>query len=298
MCSRLPRPGRIALAYALTPKGGILSEFTIFRQAADRFQLFGAASGEDHDLDALASDGSFRLTNRTAMLATLVLAGPRSRDLLGRLTEADLGSSAFPWLSGKTISVAGREALALRVNYVGELGWELHVALADLAPIYAAIWRAGAALGLSDFGLYAVEAMRLEKGYRGWKSDLEIGFSPLEASLDRFVALDKGDFVGRDALVAQRRDGPAWAFAPLTLDEPGDADAPALAPVFVGEERVGLVTSGGYGPTIQASLALAYLRPHFATPGTKVEVEIFGVRRAATVGREPLYDPENARLRA
>jgi dimethylglycine dehydrogenase len=290
LCSRLPRVGRVQLSYALTPKGGVLSEFTVYRAEADRFLLFGAASAEDHDLDALAPA---RPVNLTESLGTLVLAGPRARDVLAKLTPADLGNAAFPWLTGRTIAVAGREVLALRINYVGELGWELHGAPADLAPIYAALSDAGAV----DFGLYAVDALRLEKGYPGWKSDLEIGYSPLSASLDRFVAWDK-DFVGREALEAEKERGAPWRLVTLTLDEPGDADAPALASVFAGGERVGLVTSGGFSPTFSASLALAYLRPALAASGAKVEVEIFGERRAATVRRSPLYDPENARLKA
>jgi len=290
LCSRLPRVGRVQLAYALTPGGGVLSEFTVYRAEADRFLLFGAASAEDHDLDALRPA---RPVNRTESLGTLVLAGPRARDVLSRLTTADLGAAAFPWLTGKTIEVAGREVLALRINYVGELGWELHAAPADLAPLYAALSQAGA----TDFGLYAVDALRLEKGYPGWKGDLEIGYSPLCASLDRFVAWDKGDFVGRAALAAEKPRGPAWRLVTLTLDEAGDADAPALASVFSGAERVGLVTSGGFSPTFSASLALAYVRPGLAAPGAKVEVEIFGERRGATVRRSPLYDPENLRLK-
>jgi dimethylglycine dehydrogenase len=294
LCSRLPRVGRVQLAYALTPKGGILSEFTVYRPEADRFLLFGAASAEDHDLDALRPA---RPVNLTESLGTLVLAGPHARDVLGKLTTAELGNAAFPWLSGKRIDVAGREVLALRINYVGELGWELHAAPDDLPALYAALGEAGAAYGLADFGLYAVDALRLEKGYPGWKSDLEIGYSPLCASLERFVAWDKV-YVGREALLAERARGPAWRLMTLTLDEAGDADAPALASVFQGDERVGLVTSGGFSPTFSASLALAYLRPECATAGTKVAVEVFGERRPATVRRSPLYDPDNLRLRA
>ena len=302
LCSRLPRAGRVALAYALTPKGGVLSEFTVARLDADRFMLFGAASALDHDHDALAAglpdDGSVTLRADGGSFGTLVLAGPRSRDVLSRVTGDDLSNRAFPWLAWRYIEVAGVELLALRINYVGELGWELHASAAELPAIYAALCEAGAEFGLADFGLYAVDALRLEKGYPGWKSDLEIGYSPLCASLDRFVAWDKGDFVGRAALAAEREQGAPWRLVTLTLDEPGDADAPALASVFAGSERVGLVTSGGYSPTFSASLALAYLRPALAAPGAKVEVEIFGERRAATVRRSPLYDPENARLKA
>ena len=291
LCSRLPRIGRVALAYALTPKGGVLSEFTVYRQAEERFLLLGAASAEDHDLDVLTPPAGVSVVNQTESMGSLVLAGPLARDVLAKATETDLGNAAFPWLTGKTIEVAGREALALRINYVGELGWELHAPVDALPAIYAALSAGGA----QDFGLYAVDALRLEKGYPGWKSDLEIGFTALEASLDRFVAMGKGDFVGRAALAEK---APAWRMVTLTLDEAGDADAPALASVFVGNERVGLTTSGGWSPTFSASLALAYVRPALAAPGTKLEVEIFGERRAATVRRSPMYDPENARLKS
>jgi dimethylglycine dehydrogenase len=139
-----------------------------------------------------------------------------------------------------------------------------------------------------------MDSLRLDKGYRSWKTDIETGYSPYEASLDRFVSLQKPAFVGREALIREARQ----RFVALTLDEDGDADAPSCAPVMLGGENVGLVTSGGWSFTLNKSVALAYVRSEFATPGTKLEVEVFGERRNATVGLEPLYDPENARLRA
>jgi dimethylglycine dehydrogenase len=302
MCSRLPRPGRIGLAYALTEQGRVLSEFTITRTASNSFYLVAATTAEWHDLDVLQSrlpsDGSVRIVNRSEPIGTLVVAGPRSRKLLGHLTASDLSNAAFPWLAAQTIDILGNPTLVLRVNYVGELGWEIHAPTGQLPGIYDALAEAGANYDLQDFGLYAMDSMRLDKCYRGWKSDIESGYSPYEASLDRFVSLQKPAFVGRDALIRESERGAAQRFVPLTLDDEGDADAPPCAPVLLRGENVGLVTSGGWSFTLNKSVALAYVRRDLATPGTKLEIEVFGKRCVATVRREPLHDPENTRLRA
>jgi dimethylglycine dehydrogenase len=300
-CSPLPRPGHIGLVYALNEQGRILSEFSITRTGSDAFYLVAATAAEWHDLDVLQSgspmDGSVRIANRSDAIGTLVVAGPRSRDLLAHITPADLSNAAFPWLAARTIDVLGNPTLVLRINYVGELGWEVHAPMEQLPGIYDALSAAGAAYGLRDFGLYAMDSLRLDKGYRGWKADIETGYSPYEASLDRFVSLQKAAFVGREALVREAERGPAQRFVSLTLDEAGDADAPSCAPVMHRNENVGLVTSGGWSFTLNKSVALAYVRRDLATPGKKLEVEVYGERRTATVGREPLYDPENARPR-
>ncbi len=301
LCSRLPAVGRIGLTYALDARGKILSEFTVSRLATDRFYLCSAASAERHDDDVLRAAlpaSGVALQAVSAALGTLVLAGPRARDVLGEVTDADLGNAAFPWLAVREIVVAGVAVIALRVNYVGELGWELHAPMASLSTVYAALSEAGRPHGLRDFGIYAVDLLRLDKCYRGWKTDLESGYSPLEASLDRFVDLRKPDFVGRGPLLVEHRRGPARRMVPLLLDDAGDADAPALASVFAGEERVGLVTSGGWSHTLGRSVALAYIAAAHVAVGTRVSVDVFGERRHAMVAAEPLYDPRNERLRA
>ncbi|MFO1035580.1 MAG: FAD-dependent oxidoreductase [Geminicoccaceae bacterium] len=302
LCTRLPRVGRLSLAYALNDKGRILSEFTVSRLADDRFYLCAAASAEWHDEDVLTgslpADGSVRLDVLSGRLGTLVLTGPKARTILAAVTDTDLSTTAFPWLGVREISTTVGRILALRVSYVGELGWELHAPAESLVALYEQLTAAGAAHGLKDFGLYAMESLRLDKCYRSWKVDLEIGYSPLMASLDRFVDLGKPDFVGKAALQGEFQAGPVERFVPLLLDEPGDADVPACSPVFVGGERVGLVTSGGWSWTLERSVALAYLRTDLAVPGTRVEVDLLGSRVVATVDREPLYDPDNARLRA
>jgi dimethylglycine dehydrogenase len=306
LCTRLPRTGRLTLCYALLPDGKVLSEFTLSKIADDHYYAVGATTAEWHDLDlleaALPTDGSVTLTNVSADRGTLIVVGPRSRELLSKITSTPLDNASFPWLSVGDLETACGSVRALRVNYVGELGWELHAANDQLATLYDAIWSAGEQHGIRDLGIYAVDSLRLDKCYRGWKGDLEIGFSPFDASLDRFVDLTKPDFVGKAALLADKETGPAWRFVPLTLDEPGDADAPFCSSIFDGKgsdaDRIGIVTSGGWSFTLGKSIALGYIRPTYQAEGTKVHIEIFGERIAATVAREPLYDPESKRPKA
>jgi len=300
-CSKLPRLGRISLAYMLHERGGVLSEFTITRLADDRFYLISAAAGEWHDEDwlrkHLPDDGSVTLSIEHGRMGTLVLAGPKSREVLASLTETDLSNEAFPWLSAQTIEIGMAKAIALRVNYVGELGFELHVPVEDMIPLYDALWQAGEPHGIRDFGMYAMESLRLDKCYRGWKSDLGSEYSPLMSSLDRFVDLKKENFIGKDVLLLEKEAGVKEKFVPLTLDQPGTADAPFCAPIRSNGEIVGLVTSGGWSYTLEKSIALGYVRTDLATPGTKLEIDILGERCPATIGQEPLYDHNNTRLR-
>ena len=214
------------------------------------------------------------------------------------MTDADLSNAGFPWLTAREITAVTGPMLAIRVNYVGELGWELHAPLAQMPALYAAVWAAGQAFDIRDFGMCAMDSLRVDKCYRGWKSDLESGYSPLDASLDRFIDLKKPSFVGRDALLAEHSRGAAQRFVPLVFDEPGEAEAPYCAQVFNGSDNVGLTTSGVWSHTLKQSVALAYVRADLAQPGTRLEVNVLGQRRSATVQAEPLYDPTNARLRA
>src|SRR5579883_2304444 len=261
-----------------------------------------SAAAEWHDDDllrhGLPADGSVGIEDLTARWGTLVITGPRTREVLARVTGADLSNAAFPWLSMREMSIGSGRVRAIRMSYVGELGWELHAPMALLPELYDTLSAAGAPLGLRDFGIYAVESLRLDKCYRGWKGDLEIGFTPYEASLDRFVDLSKPDFVGRAAVLEERKRGPARRLVPLLLETAGDADAPFCASVYRGDEIVGIVTSGGWSHTLERSVALAYLRADLAAPGSRVQIDVLGERRWAVVGQEPLYDPQNQRLRA
>ena len=302
VCSRLPAPGRIALAYALDARGHIRSEFTLTQLAAGTFYAVSAAIAAHHDDDlltqALPPDGSVTLRHMSAEWGTLVLAGPAAREVLRQVSCADLSNPAFPWLAARHIEVAGVPVLAMRVNYVGELGWELHAPDAALPRLYGELTAAGATHGIRHFGMYAMDSLRIDKCYRGWKSDLESGFSPLEASLARFVDLSKGQFVGREALLVESRQPPRWRLVPLVLEAAGTADAQYCSPVFCDEEHVGIVTSGVFSHTLGASVALAYVRAEQARAGTALTIDVLGERRRARVEREPLFDPDNLRPRA
>jgi dimethylglycine dehydrogenase len=225
------------------------------------------------------------------------LAGPKSREVLSKLTSADLSNAAFRWLTGKEIEVAGVPLRALRVNYVGELGWELHCSMDHLAALYDAVWSAGASHGIADFGTYAVNSLRLEKAYKGWGAELTNEITPVEADLERFAATDKDDFVGKAAFLRVKQAGIATKIVYLEA-EPGDCDIHGGEPVIVEGRAVGVTTSGGYGHATGKSLGFAYVEPAFAAPGTRLSVDILGAARRVTVLAEPVYDPGNARLRA
>ncbi len=298
----VPRAGRIGLVYFADSQGRILTEMSIVRHDTDHFTLITAAGAEWHDHDWLAKhlpDGSpIRIENRTEDFDCLVLAGPQSRDILAPLTDADLSNDTNPWLTHQHAKVAGVDVLLIRVSYVGELGWEIHAAADAMPAIFDAVWAAGQPAGLKPFGMYAMESMRLEKGYRSWKQDLSTDYTMLAGGLDRFIKLDKPDFIGRDAILREKQAGVKERFATLVVEANG-LDAPYLSTVWSGDERVGLVTSGGYGHRVDKSIALATIRTDLAEPGTKLEVEIFGDRRPAAVQPDqPLYDPENARMKA
>jgi dimethylglycine dehydrogenase len=293
------RVGGIVLAHALTDRGRIAAEFTVTRMADDRFMVVSGAAAHQRDLDLLrssAGDDVVTITDVTAGYTALIVAGPRARDLLATLTTTDLDDGAFPWLTGQEIDVAGIRVRALRVNYVGELGWELHVPVAQVVELYDAVWAAGDAFEIADFGLYAVNSLRMEKAYPGWGAELTSEVTPVEAGLERFVRLDH-DFIGRSAVVAARERGTSIHLAYLEVDAT-DSDAAGGEPVFAQGRAVGVTTSGGYGHATARSLAFAYVESGFEAPGTRLEVELLGDRRPATVLAAPVYDTGNERPRA
>jgi dimethylglycine dehydrogenase len=299
LCTRLPRLGRVGLAYALTPQGGIRSEFTVARLAEDRFYLCSASSAQHHDFDTLAwhlpPDG-VAIADVTARFDTLVLAGPRSREIMAGLIAMPLDNGWFPWMAARDLTIGSAPVRVLRVSYVGELGYELHVPMEHVREMYGRVVAAGAPFGLRPFGIYALESMRLEKCYRSWGADLVTEYTPFEAGLDRFVDLSKDGFVGRTALLARKEAGFKEHFVPLVLQDEG-SDAVVVARVLCGDQQVGLVGSAGFGHRIGKSIALAYVALPHAVPGTELAVEVLGERRPAVVASEPLFDPANLRLR-
>ena len=303
LCARrLPaRDGRVVLAHMLTERGGVECEATVTRFAPDRFYLLSAAVAQLHDLDWLVQHRrpgeDVTVTDVTADYGVLVLAGPRSRDVLRTLTDADLGTASFPWMSAREIEVLGIPTRALRVSYVGELGWELHHPIAAMPRLYEGLMAAGAPHGIADFGTYALNALRMEKAFRAWGSELTTEVTLPEAGLARLVSLDKGPFIGRDALLARQRDGLRWQLVYLAV-EAGDADPIGNEPVYRGDRLVGITTGGAYGPTVKQTLAFAYVDPAQAAAGTPLTVLILGERRPARVLTQPAHDPGNERLRA
>ncbi len=299
--NRLPEElGRICLTQMLTTKGGIECDLTVTCLEPERFYVVSAAATETHDLAwierHLPGDGSVRVENVTARYGVLTLAGPRSRELLERMTREDVTRDALPFFRACHLELAGLRVLCLRVSYVGELGFELHHPLELQRVLYDRLWEAGADLGLVDFGYRALDSMRLEKAYRLWGADMSADYTPLEAGLERFVALDKGDFIGRDALVRQLEDGgPSIHLSCLTVDAT-DADPHGYEPIYADGALVSYVMAGGYGHVVAKSIALAHLPTELAEVGTELGVEILGERRSARVVRAPLYDPENERL--
>jgi dimethylglycine dehydrogenase len=298
----LPRQGRVALAYFCATSGRVVTELTLTRFADDRFWLIGPAAGYWHDRDWLShhlpKDGSLRLDDVTARYGTLVLAGPKSRDILASIADEDLSNEALPWLAAGPVTIGMARGMVLRVNFVGELGYELHMPMETMSAVYEKLMAAGEPHGLGSFGMYAMDSMRIEKGYRGWKQDLSSEYTPLTSGMDRFVRLNKPAFIGREALLQQTQDGVKQRFTVMEL-QPGDGtEAPYGSPVFIGDKPIGLVTSGGFGHRTGKSIALGYVDSEFTAEGQELLVDIFGEKRKATVVPEIIYDPENARLRA
>lgn len=295
--SRLPSPNRIGLAYFTDSRGRVVTEMSIFAYSDEEFTLITAATAQWHDFEllkkALPTDGSITLTDHTAEYSCLIVTGPKSRDLFTAIgAEADLSTS---WLSFQDATVAGKPCKLARVSFAGELGWEVHAKLDEMPTIYEALLNGGA----KPFGMYALDSLRLEKGYRAWKGDLSTDYSMLESGLDRFLKLDKPqDFPGKAALQNEKQQGVKKRFVTLIV-EAGKSDAPYMSTLWHDGEVVGETTSGGWGHRIDKSIALGMLSVDLTEPFTEIEVEIYGERCKATVQPDqPLWDPKNERLRS
>jgi dimethylglycine dehydrogenase len=296
--------GRIALCHLLTPRGGVRSEFTVYEWAPGRFYLVSAGAYERHDHDYLKklcpADGSVRLNAITTRLGVLVLAGPNARKVLQKLTDADLSNEAFPWLSGKEISVGHCTAHALRVNFVGELGWEFHHPIEQQIALFDLLMEAGREFGIRPYGIKAMSSLSIEKSYRLVPRELSIEYNAYESGLDRFVHPNKGQFIGRDALVEAKQNGLNWNFVTMEVHGVGDGDADARGsePIYGNGQLIGRATNGGFGFRVNKSLALGMVRPEHSAVGTELEIKILGkIFKAAVIPESP-YDPENKTLRA
>ena len=296
------KDGGIILGHLLNENGFIESELTITRLAADHFYVLSAAVAQEHDFDQMAwrklNRENVTITDITDDFGVLVLAGPRARDVLSACTDTDLANESFRWLTGKVATVAGVSGVRLlRVNYVGELGWELHCPMAEMPKVYDALMAAGKPHGIQLFGTLAMNSLRMEKAYRGWGSELTTEIDMFEASMERFIRTDKADFIGRDASLRRKQQGERMKLVYIEIDAT-DSDSLGNEPVYAGDAIIGLTTGGAYGFATGKSLAFAYVSPDKAAPGTEFEVLMFTERHKARVLPDVVWDAKNERLRA
>ena len=302
VANRLPKTiGRIGLCHMLSLNGGVRAEFTITRVGGQAFYLVSAGAMERHDHDYLQKalpDAGVQLEKVTSQYGVLVLAGPSSRDVLQKLTDTDLSNDTFKWLTGRHINVGTATAFAARVNFVGELGWELHHPIEMQNTIFDALFDAGTEFDIKPFGIRAMDSLRMEKSYRLIPRELSIEYSAFESGLDRFVRLDKREFIGRAALETWHKAGEKNLLVTLEVHDITDADARGNEPLFHNGALVGRATSGGYGWRVRKSLAMGMLPPRLTEIGTEVEISILGKLHRAKVIADSPFDPDNERLRS
>lgn len=290
----LPKIGRLNLIYLSDYRGHVLTEMSCMRHDEDHFTLMTAAVAQWHDFEILSRrlPEGLSLIDTTTKLTTLLVTGPKSRDLLAEISDGDL---SLGWLTHQDAVISGVHVRLARVSFAGELGWEIHVAAEEARVVYTAIRAARA----TPFGMYALDAMRIEKGYLTWKGDLSTDYSLLETGLGRFVKLDKPqNFPGKAALIAEQAKGPVKTQVTLVIEDSAQ-DAPYMAAVFADGKRVGEVTSSAYGYRVDAAIAIAMIKTEAAVAGASVEVEIYGLRHKATIQNTAcLWDADNSRIRA
>ncbi|MDQ3660793.1 MAG: FAD-dependent oxidoreductase, partial [Actinomycetota bacterium] len=292
--------GSVTYTQMLNGRGGIESDFTVTKLGPQLFRIVTGTAFGGHDLAWIrkhAPEDSVKLEDVTSRYACLGLWGPQARSILQPLCDEDLSNDGFPFLRARSIAIGWVPCLALRVTYVGELGWELYCPTEFGGALWDALWDAGRSSGLVPAGYRAIDSLRLEKGYRAWGSDITPDDNPWEAGLGFAVKLDKEHFVGKEALVAAREGRPTRKLVCLVLDDPLSV-ATGSEPVRIDGAISGRVTSGGYGYTVERSIAYAYVPSDRAESGRRVEVSMFGDWMGAEIASEPLYDPKGVRTRS
>lgn len=302
LANKLPKLGRIGLCHHLNKNGGVVSEYTVIRFKPDAFYLISTPRGERLNFDELSKilpdDRSVTLTNVTMERGAFTLVGPKARDVLQKITEVDLSNAAFPWMSMQTGTIGlASDVRMLRVTYEGELGWELYHPIGYQRHLLDEILKAGEEFGIRMVGLAALECCRLDKSYRAMYRDMNAELTALESSLDRFIKFDKGDFIGRDALIRQREEGLKRRICTITIATDG-ASVQMNEGVYHNGKLVGRITSGGYSCHFSHDIALALLPLELGNQiGLELEVQVLGEWRKAKVVEESLYDPTNARCK-
>jgi glycine cleavage system T protein len=291
--------GSVIYSQLLNDRGGIECDLTVTRLGPDRFMLVTGSAFGLHDLAwirAHADGPSVQVEDLTQLYACFGLFGPKAREILTRAVREDVSDAAFPYMTARRLTIGNAKVLALRVTYVGELGWELYSPMADGLAVWDALWAAGSPAAMLAGGYRAIDSLRLEKGYRYWSAEVTPEHTPWEAGLGFCVRLDKGDFIGREALVKQKTEGVTTKLVCLTLADPASVVLGG-EPILGDGQTIGRVTSGGYGYTVGASIAYGYVPVASSTPGTQLAIELFGDPVPATVSREPLYDPKGQKVR-
>ena len=299
LAGRLPRAGRIGLAPMLNDKGKLIGDFTVANAGGDRYWVFGSGIAEQYHrrwLDAHLPAHGVGIRSLADEWMGFAVAGPRSRELLTRLSPADLSAEAMPFLSFRAIEVAGMAAHVGRISFTGELGYEIWVPSQSQVALHDALVDAGADLGLRHFGARALHSLRLEKSFGNWAREYRPIYGPAEAGLDRFVDWTKADFIGLPAIVQGRSERPPRRLCTFVVDA-ADADAIGDEPISRGGEVVGWVTSGGYGHCVGESIALGYVQASVVDEAQAFEIEILGRRRRAVRCARPLYDPDGLKMR-
>ena len=294
--------GRVSLCHALNSLGGVHSEFTITKEAENSFYLVSAGAYQrlDHDWikKNMPTDNSVIFEDLTNSKGVLVLAGPKSRELMKLVSKDNFENENFPWLTSQIVNIGNYPVLAMRVNFVGELGWELHHAIEYQNQIFDILFQHGSKLNLKPFGIRAMDSLRIEKSYRLPGRELSIEYAALESGLNRFVSENKGDFIGRDGLAEWKSKGLSYGFVTLEVHNVKDADALGNNPIYLDGKVIGRATSGGYGHRIKKSLVLAMINPSLIKIGLKVKIDILGTKYDASIINESPYDPSNEKLRA
>ena len=294
--------GRVSLCHALNSLGGVHSEFTITKEAENSFYLVSAGAYQrlDHDWikKNMPTDNSVIFEDLTNSKGVLVLAGPKSRELMKLVSKDNFENENFPWLTSQKVNIGNYPVLAMRVNFVGELGWELHHPIEYQNQIFDILFQHGSKLNLKPFGIRAMDSLRIEKSYRLPGRELSIEYAALESGLNRFVSENKGDFIGRDGLAEWKSKGLSYGFVTLEVHNVKDADALGNNPIYLDGKVIGRATSGGYGHRIKKSLVLAMINPSLIKIGLKVKIDILGTKYDASIINESPYDPSNEKLRA
>ena len=304
VANRLPRKnGRVNLCHALNTQGGVHSEFTIAKEKQNSFYLVSAGAFQrlDHDwlFKWMPNDRSVSFENLTSSIGVLVIAGPKSRKLMQKVSpSSNFSHEAFPWLSAKKINVNLSPSIAIRMNFVGELGWELHHPIEYQNHIFDSLMEAGKEFNLKPFGIRAMDSLRMEKSYKLVGTEMSIEYAAMESGLDRFVHLNKGNFIGRDALVKWQQTGFKNQFVTLEVKNVKDADALGNNPIYKDDEVVGRATGGNYGFRVQKSLALGMVNPGLSKVGTQLKMDILGKMHNVEVINDSPYDPENKVIKA